>query len=229
MSLAAIGRALRLRVAPQQAERLSSAEEENLSYRARDDFLSPAERSLYGVLCAAVGEWATICPKVALGDVLYAQSGDHSVNLRYRGRIAQKHVDFLLCDPGSMRPLLGVELDDASHERPDRRVRDVFVDQVFGAAGLPLLRVPAQAAYGTRALAVAIGERVELPGQGATLQDVPAAEGDVGDGGPPSCPRCGRPMVLRTASRGAHQGEPFWCRGVRVYEPRSEEGLAGSL
>ena len=122
----------------------------------RDDFLSPAERSLYGVLCAAVGEWATVCPKVSLDDVFYAQSGDHGANVGDRNRIARKHVDFLLCDPGSMRPVLGFELDDASHERAGRQTRDRFVDQVFAAAGLPLLRVPVQAAYDTRALAEAI-------------------------------------------------------------------------
>ena len=94
--LAAIRRALGLGAAPQKAERLL--------YRVRDDFLSPAERNLYGVLCAAVGEWVTACPKISLGDVFYAQSGDHSANVGYRSRIARKHVDFLLCDPRSMRP-----------------------------------------------------------------------------------------------------------------------------
>jgi len=56
-----------LAAAPQEAEQLP--------YRVRDDFLSPAERSLYGVLCAAVGGWATVCPKVSLDDVFYAQNG----------------------------------------------------------------------------------------------------------------------------------------------------------
>jgi len=120
--LAAIRRALGLGAAPQEAERLP--------YRVRDDFLSPAERNLYGVLCAAVGEWATVCPKVSLNDLFYAQSGDHSANVGWRNRIARKHVDFLLCEPGSMCPVLGVELDDASHERAARQAHDVFVDQV---------------------------------------------------------------------------------------------------
>ncbi|QKG00173.1 NERD domain-containing protein [Aeromonas hydrophila] len=39
----------------------------------------------------------------------------------------------------------------------------------------------------------------------------------------PMCPRCGNPMVLRTASRGDNKGNPFWgcrdfptCRGIRA-------------
>jgi len=201
----------------------------------RDDFLSPAERSLYGVLCAAVGEWATVCPKISLSDVFYPQSGDHSANTSYRNRISQKHVDFLLCDPGSMHPLLGVELDDASHQRSDRQDRDVFVDQVFAAAGLPLLRVPVQVAYDTHVLAASIRERVELAGQGAVTEDLAAAEKDVDDASPPLCPRCGQSMFLRIAWQGTHQGEPFWgcpdyphCRGVRVYGRAGEGSAPGS-
>jgi ssDNA-binding Zn-finger/Zn-ribbon topoisomerase 1 len=60
--------------------------------------------------------------------------------------------------------------------------------------------------------------------QEAVTEDVPAAERDVEGAGPPLCPRCGRPMVVRVASRGAHEGERFWrcadypcCRGVRAY------------
>ncbi len=39
-----------------------------------------------------------------------------------------------------MRPLVGIELDDASHRRARRQRRDRFVDEVFAAAGLPLQR-----------------------------------------------------------------------------------------
>ena len=46
-----------------------------------------------------------------------------------------------------MRPRVGIELDDSSHAREDRQVRDAFVHQVFDAAGLALLRFPAQRAY----------------------------------------------------------------------------------
>jgi hypothetical protein len=46
-----------------------------------------------------------------------------------------------------MQPLLGIELDDASHQRKDRQERDAFVDQVFAAAGLPLLHIKAARGY----------------------------------------------------------------------------------
>jgi hypothetical protein len=46
-----------------------------------------------------------------------------------------------------MRPRVGIELDDSSHAREDRQARDAFVEQVFEAAGVALLRFPALRAY----------------------------------------------------------------------------------
>jgi hypothetical protein len=61
----------------------------------------------------------SICQKLALGDPFFSQAGD-----RYHNRIARKPVDFLLCEPSTMSPKLGIELDDDSHERKDRREWD---------------------------------------------------------------------------------------------------------
>src|SRR5688572_10060764 len=53
------------------------------------------------------------------------------------------------------------------------------------------------------------------------------------------CPRCGSPMVIRTAGRGRYEGQRFWgcstyprCKaiiGVQSDIPESELGLAGAL
>lgn len=115
---------------------------ETLPYRLRD-FLSPAEYSFYRVLVAAVGNRAAVCPKVSLNDVFFVARPNE--NQAYRNKIDRKHVDFLLCHPATMKPLGGVELDDASHQRKDRKERDQFVDQVFAAAGLPIVHVVARA------------------------------------------------------------------------------------
>ena len=111
-------------------------------YRQRDDFLSAAEFSFYRVLLAAAGNQAVVCPKVNLSDVFYVAGANEKQ--AYRNKIDRKHVDFLVCDPTTMKPRLGIELDDASHGRRDRLDRDEFVGRVFEAAGLRLMRVPAQ-------------------------------------------------------------------------------------
>lgn len=77
-------------------------------------------------------------------------------NVGYYNRIASKHVDYLLCEPDTMKPLFAVELDDASHNRADRKARDEFVDKVFQAAGLPLIHVTAQREYNVREISTQV-------------------------------------------------------------------------
>ena len=67
---------------------------------------------------------------------------------------------FLICENGTLRPLIGIELDDCSHQRADRQKRDADVDRIFGAARLPLLHVPAKSSYDASALDQAIKEKI---------------------------------------------------------------------
>lgn len=195
-----LGRILtRLGLQPQ-----GESEPEHLPYHLVDNFLSPAELSFYHVLRQVVGEQATLTTKVSLGDLFYPKTGDRGENLRYRNKIDRKHVDFLLCDPQTMHPLMGIELDDASHNRQSRQERDAFVDQVFEAADLPLVRVPAQASYAPREIAAQLesAKSSENPPPDTSAPDPEKA---------PLCPSCGIPMVVRTAKRGSHKGEQFYA------------------
>ncbi len=192
---------------------------EPLPYRVRDDFLSAAEISFYHVLSTVVGTQAAVCAKVRLADLFFVSRPKE--NLSYFNRITQRHVDFLLCDPGSMKPLLGIELDDASHRRRDRKDRDEFVDRTFKAAGLPLLRFPAQNAYNTREVDAMI-RRSLVPREAEsdkTVESEEVSETDA-DAPDPLCPKCGASMVVRIARRGAHQGTRFY--GCRNY-PKCRE------
>ncbi|MBI3823646.1 MAG: DUF2726 domain-containing protein, partial [Planctomycetes bacterium] len=67
-------------------------------------------------------------------------------------KIAQKHVDFVLCERASSRIVLVIELDDRSHHRPERKRRDLFINQLFRDADILLLRHRAQCYYQPTAL-----------------------------------------------------------------------------
>ena len=195
---------------------------ESLPYRVRDDFLSPAELSFYRVLASVVSNRAIICPKVGLAEIFFVARPHENQN--YRNRIIQKHLDFLLCDPKSMHPVLGIELDDSSHARSDRQARDEFVDKAFEAAKLPLIHVPAQYSYNTHELsahlAKCLGETTSSPAFSAETASSPASKATTLDA--PLCPKCGVPMVVRAVARGEHQGKQFY--GCPNY-PRCREML----
>lgn len=40
-----------------------------------------------------------------------------------------------------MKPVCAIELDDSSHEREDRRVRDIEVERILEQAQIPFIRI----------------------------------------------------------------------------------------
>jgi len=186
-------------------------------YLLRDDFLSRAELSFYLVLKNTLTDRALISPKVGLADLFYVKSNDPSKFRTYTNKIDRKHVDFLLCDPKTVKPILGIELDDKSHQKSDRKERDAFVEQVFKAASLPLVRIKTQRSYSTKELKSILSQYIEIKRTEAPIHSPSSEKQTV----IPLCPKCGNEMVLRTAKKGANQGNQFWgcpdfprCRGI---------------
>ncbi len=198
-------------------------EPEIFPYLVRDDFFSSAEASFYRVLKTMLAERLLICPKVSLAEIFYVSRPNE--NAAYYNKINRKHVDFLLCDPATLKPRLAIELDDASHQRADRMERDDFVDEVFSTAGLPLVRVPVQAAYNTAELAELLKAALR-PDMGHGSKQ-PVSDAWSADAPPPFCPKCSVKMVLRTAQQGSNAGKKFY--GCPNY-PRCKEviPLAGA-
>ncbi|MCP5303445.1 MAG: DUF2726 domain-containing protein [Pseudomonadales bacterium] len=176
-------------------------------YHMRDNFLSPAELNFYNVLKAAVDGNATICTKVNLNDIFYVKQGDTSRFRIYTNKIDRKHVDFVLCNPVSMRPLVALELDDRSHQRKDRQERDAFVDSVFEAANLPLVHIQARRSYQHDKLKSHLEPYLKIePTNNAPMAKAPLPEETTS----PTCPKCGSMMILRTAKKGTNAGNQFW-------------------
>jgi hypothetical protein len=188
-------------------------------YRRQDDFLTPAERDFYRVLVPAVAEWAVVFAKVRLGDLFKTITPDRKEWYRARNRIERKHVDFVLVDRETLQPLLGIELNDRSHQRKDRQERDQQVVRTFAAAELALVGIAVKAGYPQAELARFLRQKAGLAG--APEEAGPPLKPAAPQPAPPACPECGSPMVLRTARRGGNVGNQFWgcsnypaCRGI---------------
>lgn len=123
-----------------------SAGSGELPYQKRRYLLSQAERVFYDMLCEAVRDDLVIFSKVRIADILLVR-GRTDQRLKWQNKINCKHVDFVLCDPRTLGPVIAVELDDSSHLRQDRKERDRFVDQALQSAGLPLHREIAKTRY----------------------------------------------------------------------------------
>ncbi len=122
-----------------------------LPYQKRSRLVTKAELRFYRVLLKAVQDDFLVFTMVRVADLLAVPEATPQ-RRSWLNRIVGKHVDFVLCDPGSLEPKLAVELDDASHRRADRMERDAFLNQAFEAAGLPLLRIAVQESYEAKSL-----------------------------------------------------------------------------
>ena len=98
--------------------------------------LSSPEQVLYYRLVKALPEYE-IFAQVQLSRILGIKKG-----ARYRywlNRIDRLSADFVICRKDSSI-ITVVELDDASHDRPARRVTDAKKDRALGAAGIRVIR-----------------------------------------------------------------------------------------
>ena len=142
VALAALGALAILRILRYLTRRSRPA----LPYRKMDHLLTPAERSFYEVLRRIIGDDLHLFVKVRLADLVWLPH-DTDNRQAHVNRVASKHIDFVLCDPHTLAPVLAVELDDSSHAARHRQQRDALVNEVLRSAGLPLLRVAVKKSY----------------------------------------------------------------------------------
>lgn len=92
--------------------------------------------------------------KVRMADLVQVRKGfDHRTGWFFK--VASKHADFVLCAWDSLEVAAVVELDDPSHDRPDRIRRDSFVDAAYKAAGIPIVHVRGETGAALEALLLA--------------------------------------------------------------------------
>lgn len=124
----------------------SARQVQEYHYERKQFLLTRSEQQLFHTLVAAVGREYCIFTQIHLSSLLQHKVVGQSWRGAFR-HIDEKSVDFVLCDKRDISPLLAIELDDVTHELPDREERDAEVERVLSEAGLPLLRIDGQAPY----------------------------------------------------------------------------------
>ena len=117
-------------------------------YAARESLMTESELRFFAVLEEALADTFRIHSKVRLEDIIRVRSEtDPRTAFTARNRIKSRHIDFVLCDPDTLEIVASVELDDRSHDRPDRMKRDDFVDEALRVSGIPCIRFAVQDQY----------------------------------------------------------------------------------
>ena len=115
------------------------------SYQKKNRVMNESEQALFINLQKALGDTYIVLSKVRIEDfVEVGKEKAHSYRNHWglRGRIKSRHVDFLVCDRATTKPLLAIELDGKSHNGAQRKKRDDFVDELYNAISLPIEHIP---------------------------------------------------------------------------------------
>jgi hypothetical protein len=193
-------------------DRNSPVTQTDSPYRLREYFLSTPEIALLRVLQQMVGDRYVICPKVALTDIFTIVRPNE--NVHFYNKIFRKHVDFLLCDPKSLKPAFAIEIVKPV-ARTETRASDQFMEELFSREGVPLVHVPLGESYEVSDLANLFTIAV------VKTKEVARVPGDATDDSVPMCPVCGKMMVLRIHREGSQAGKKYYgcmdsprCSGI---------------
>ena len=100
--------------------------------------LTYKEKDAYKALKAICDENGLyLMTKVRLLDLVEPTKGNPKYRT-YLYKVQAKHIDFVICDTKLVARCL-VELDDNSHNAPDRAARDSFVDEVVQSVGYKII------------------------------------------------------------------------------------------
>jgi len=89
-------------VAQPSAERIANL----AACQVQPNFMSSDEREFFRTLTQAVEGRYVILSKVGLGSLFDVPRVDGETDWKTRGQFSQKHVDFLLCAPTDLKPVL---------------------------------------------------------------------------------------------------------------------------
>lgn len=108
----------------------------------RKNLMTKNEWSFYKQLKPVADEFnLSILCKTRVADLVDIEKGLSKSEWQTAfNRINKKHIDFILCKPENLYPVLLIELDDNSHDTEKGKQRDEFVEKVLDKAGYKLFR-----------------------------------------------------------------------------------------
>jgi len=114
--------------------------EPDYPYKKRE-LLTANEFGFYQKLKPLINQYGLhITVKMRLADLVEVKpTDDKSLWAECFNKIKSKHIDFVIVEPDDMTAECLIELQDSSHDEPERVERDEFVKKLCSETGLPLI------------------------------------------------------------------------------------------
>jgi len=114
---------------------------------AAQPLMTESEAAFYNVLRLAVQDEYLVLAQVPLWCLVEVNGRSPESRRSWLDDMALKRVDFVLVHPGNLTAIKVIELEPDAEPRAARRRRNAFVDGVLSAAGVEVLRLPANDSY----------------------------------------------------------------------------------
>jgi hypothetical protein len=186
----------------QGSVRKESVAVERFPYQLKNNMLKPAECLFYDALRLYIGDQAVICPKVGLKDFIGVTKVEGNHHMTYFGKISQKHVDFIICDTKTFKPICVIDLKDATHKQTEK---DEFTNKLYKKIDLPMIQFSTKTTYNSADFEEKLGAIISMSKKCPKPDiDVAVFQNEV------TCPKCSAVMVKRVAAKGANKGNEFY-------------------
>lgn len=113
----------------------------NNSYAKKEYLITNTELIFYMKLKQAADELKLlVCPQVSLYEIITCN------NKADFNKISRKTIDFVITNQ-ALKILCCIELDDSTHNLPERIERDNFINNLFKQTNIKLIRIPVKQNY----------------------------------------------------------------------------------
>ena len=130
----------KIKQAEDSNENNSQIEKSQYKYYAKSYVMTSRENECFKILNEIFSSKWFVVPQVHLSALLDYRVKGQNWNAAFR-HINGKSVDFVLIGKESYKVICAIELDDSTHNKPERKERDVEIERIFNQARIPLARI----------------------------------------------------------------------------------------
>lgn len=130
----------KIKQAEDSNENNSQIKKSQYKYYAKSYVMTSRENECFKILNEIFSSKWFVVPQVHLSALLDYRVKGQNWNAAFR-HINGKSVDFVLIGKESYKVICAIELDDSTHNKPERKERDVEIERIFNQARIPLARI----------------------------------------------------------------------------------------
>lgn len=109
------------------------------SYKQKQSIMTNAEKEFFYRLEKICANKYYVFPQIHLSSILNEKIKGQNWRTAF-SYINNWSVDYVLCDKNTLKTSWVIELDDPTHNNPDRAERDKQKDEILRLAGVPIVR-----------------------------------------------------------------------------------------